>query len=386
MGPDPNSAFSCRIRAEWLAAEAVPFGSRLNHAFTFSHEKREGIEIQALFGPTAYRLDAAVNGRETREISVIAHATGELLWLDHHLRVFVRIDPESLPSKRMKASMRVLEAPAPASDHEGERLLARTEPLALDAPQVVRTTIEDGSTHCAWTHYLVCDPAQRASPAVLEGLLAVLVGDRELQALAGFPWRQVHKLVSKAGLPIAGGVCLAEPGSDPQSGSTFRLDGIEDNPAPKGRLDVPANYKSAFDFGFNGLDRDKRERITYHDPRDPPPVVPVHTPTPPPPAGQAAVIGLWIPQSALNTIRQTFNQLVRPLSGFRVASGKVKFDWLAQLRSHWLDKQGGGGTLVYCALRDEPLPAPGAPTPARWRRSPVEANWTTQHSRPRKGW
>lgn len=362
---DSDGAFSCSIRADWLGAEAVPFGSQLNHTFTVAEGERELIEVQALFAPSAYRIDAAAEGRERREISAIARETGELLWLDHHLRLFARVDPERLPPKRLKASMRVLAAPAMASGRERDELLASTELPGLEEAQVVRCTVLDGPTRSTWTHFLVCDPARRASPSVLAQLLNVLLGERESQELAGFPWDRVQELVSKAGLPVAGGMRLGKRRFDPDRGSTFRLDGIADEPAPDERLDVPAGYGSAFDFDFGGLDHAEHWQVRYDDPRDPHPTVPVPTTPTPPPAGQAAVIGFWIPQSGLNAIRQTFNQAVRPLNGFSVANGKVTFDWLTQLREHWLELRGGGGTLVYCALHDEPLPAAGDPTPPR---------------------
>jgi hypothetical protein len=169
---------------------------------------------------------------------------------------------------------------------------------------------------------------------------------------------------------------LANPESG--RGSSFRLEGIREEPEAEIRFDVPPDYEPMGRFPFPGgppedyrLPGPRKIEFWFTPPQlvlkellKEPPRISTFGPIPPRPAGEAAVIGLLIPQSALDAIRTTFNQIIRPISGFRVASGHLTFDWLAQLRADWLAKRGGGGTLLYCALRDEPLPAPGAATPA----------------------
>jgi hypothetical protein len=358
--PDSERVLVCSIRGEWSEAETVQFGSMLNRAFAESRDGQQVVELQAVFAPSAYRLDATIQRKETHEISVISRADGELIWLDHHRRLFATVGRKQLPPKRIKSSMRVVSAPARESDGE---------------QTVVRTTIRDAHTHSEWQHHLVCDPSHQVSASVLRAVLTVLLGDPDLQRRAGFPWNAVNRLVGVSGLPVAGGMTLA---ADPRRGTAFKLEGIEYEAVDDDRFGIPPDYGLASDFESADRPRPRRlrrnvrlngdgpVRIEYREPGTPPtfgggPTVPQT----PPPAGQAAVIGLWIPQSALDAIRTTFNQLVRPLTGFSVARGFVTFDWLGQLRADWLDKNGGGGTATYCALHDEPLPAAGAATPSR---------------------
>ncbi len=368
---DVDAGLSCRIRGDWFEADAARLAPALNRTFAATKRGRQRSDVGVQLAASVYRLDATTRGKDQREVSAICYTTGELLWLDHHLRLFAKTDPERLPPKRLTSSMRVRTAPALAEDHRRRQLLSDTKD-APDSAVVVTTTIRDGRTHADWQHYLVCDPAQRVAPRVLRTLLTVLLGEPELQALAGFPWEVVHDLVADAGLPVAGGMLLPAAPADQQRRSNFRLEGMEFGPVPEDRFMIPDGYSSARDFRDDDPQGGSTSlNIDFHRPNGrptPEDIVPGGGPTvpsPPVPAGQASIIGLWIPQTALDAIRSTFNQAVRPLTGFHVGNGVVTFDWLKQLRDHWLDKRGVGGTLLYCALRDEPLPAVGDPTPAR---------------------
>jgi hypothetical protein len=239
--------------------------------------------------------------------------------------------------------------------------------VRVEDARVVRTVIRDASSRLEWTHYLICDPSVRVEPEVLRTLLSVLIGEPDLQNDAGFPWDGVFKTVSRVGLPVAGGMFPVRDQRHAVTGSAFRIDDIVPGPVGADRFEAPGDYRNLRD-SIELDDRFEQRPIRIDRPGQGNGFHVTGTgtgqPTVPRPAGLASIIGLWITQDVLDAIKNTINQMVRPLSSFRLFAGVFIVNWLEQLRNHWLDKNGGGGTFIYCLLRDEPLPAPGAPTPA----------------------
>jgi len=371
-----DSCISCHIRSEWMQADAVEFRSILNRTFVSSENGRQCVATDAVFSAFAYRLDAHEPAKS--RATAIYHVEGKVTWLDHRSRSFFVADVPRLPKKRASSTMLLLSPPERMEGKARDEFLAGRAGSPVRNATVLRTIVRDYFTRCDWTHYLICDPSLRVSRDVLKVFLTVLAGDPELQEQAGFPWDRLFTAVAEAGLPIAGGILPVDPAATTRRGSSFRIENIRLGPLSGGEFSIPDNYGPADSGDLQDTGPQIRMNSNPYQPgglhvgpgyptRNGDPSVPITVGNKGPstaPGALPTIIGLLVPQSVLDSMKSTVNQLVLPLSQFSIGNGFLTLDWLAQMRSDWVARNGMGGTMLYCALHDEPDLNPGDPVPA----------------------
>ena len=322
---------------------------------------------------------STLGSRHASDVTTIYHRDGRTLLLDHAGRRFAKADEKSLPKKRVNRSMYCVSAPELLEGSVLKEFLAALGHELLHGCRIVRTVLRDAPTRCDWQHYFMCDPSLGLTPAVLETVLTLLAGNRECQTEAGFPWDRLLEAVSVAGLPVVGGMVPLNTAATSRRGSAFKLENVRLGDLSVDKFAAPSDYKQITP-GSSDEPAGPQVRMAS-DPNTGPGGTKIRGGNPATEGdGQTGrtqrltqplqqdfaniIIGLFIPQSALDSIRNTANQGALPFSKFAISNGVLTIDWLAQMRADWISKKGAGGTMLYCALHDDTLPAPGAPAPA----------------------